>query len=652
MAINTSLLVSAAMLQDYLVDKTTGAPLAQGTITLYQDNSRTTLKNWYYQTGSPGNYTYITLPNPLQLSAVGTITDVNGNDTIPFFYPFSEDDNVTPQAYYITVDSSSGTRQFTRQNFPFLPSSSLPSNAIPTFENYIINNVFWRNIGPVTNGTFNANAGSITINGNTFYYYTIAPSQHDGYNLFSDIIYFKNTKDSTETLGFGKFVGNFSDNVLTNDVTPEFYLNLNCTGAGTETSRYVQFPIQLHVNNLSGYKQASASIWAQNVGGGASNQITLKLFQFLGTGVTSPSAVTIDTITTTPTWTKYSVNFPFPTSQNLTLGNGGDDGWFLQVGFPTATTCNINIAKPSIYLSQTQPTDEFQNYDYIESIINSPRTGDIRTSLNTFSPFGWVEMNDGTIGNSSSGGTARHDTDTWPLFYLIWSLFSGFNNSTTNTIAQMFNSAGTPVGYGASAYADFSANNRIALTKMMGRVIMGTVTPNSMLTNFNDPASGSNSGGNLLITTSDSTSFYNGMPVIFVTTGGGSLPDAIDAKHVYYVSNINTGSHNFNLSTSFSNAMAGTVIAYGATNGTTFNAIGIFEGTIGGEYAHSQLLAELASHNHTLGGVNGTAQPPAFVSALGTSTASQGNIPIGSTGSGTAFNIVQPTVSMNMFIKL
>ncbi len=73
MTINTALLIAAPMLQDLLVDKD-GTPMAGGTITLYHDNSRTTLKNWYYQSGTPGNYTYVPLPNPLTLSAAGTIT--------------------------------------------------------------------------------------------------------------------------------------------------------------------------------------------------------------------------------------------------------------------------------------------------------------------------------------------------------------------------------------------------------------------------------------------------------------------------------------------------------------------------------------------------------------------------------------------------
>src|SRR5271155_5775489 len=102
MPINTDLLIAAPILQDALVDRD-GTPMSAGTVTCYQDNSRTTLKNWYYQSGTPGNYTYITLPNPLTLSAAGTICDGNGVDTIPFFYPYSELDDEVFQPYYITI---------------------------------------------------------------------------------------------------------------------------------------------------------------------------------------------------------------------------------------------------------------------------------------------------------------------------------------------------------------------------------------------------------------------------------------------------------------------------------------------------------------------------------------------------------------------
>ena len=54
MAINPALLIAAPVLQNYLVNKDDGLPMANGVVTMYRDNSRTTLKNWYYQSGSPG----------------------------------------------------------------------------------------------------------------------------------------------------------------------------------------------------------------------------------------------------------------------------------------------------------------------------------------------------------------------------------------------------------------------------------------------------------------------------------------------------------------------------------------------------------------------------------------------------------------------
>ena len=121
MAINPDLLIAAPMLQDSFVDKD-GTPMAGGTITCYQDNSRTTLKNWYYQSSNfadaSGKYTFSPLPNPLTLSAAGTITDINGVDTIPFFYPYSEIDQTQPQPYYITIVNQAQTNQITRPNFP------------------------------------------------------------------------------------------------------------------------------------------------------------------------------------------------------------------------------------------------------------------------------------------------------------------------------------------------------------------------------------------------------------------------------------------------------------------------------------------------------------------------------------------------------
>ena len=184
MPINPAKLIAAPMLQDFIIDKL-AIPLAAGIITMYHDNSRTTLKNWYYQTGTPGAYTYIALPNPLTLSAAGTICDINGVDTIPFYYPFSELDENTPDPYYVTVYSASGTLQFTRANFPFNRGAGAVAT-VDTFNNLIINNGFWRNIQPNSPGIANVSVilQPLMTTVNTYdsnFSLTVAPSQHDGF---------------------------------------------------------------------------------------------------------------------------------------------------------------------------------------------------------------------------------------------------------------------------------------------------------------------------------------------------------------------------------------------------------------------------------------------------------------------------------------
>lgn len=469
MTINPSLLIAAPMLQDYLVDKDTGLPLSAGIVTLYNDNARSFFKNWYYQTGVPGAYNWIPLDNPLTLSSVGTIQDPNGNDVIPFYYPFSEDDENEPQPYYITVYNSNAVLQFTRENFPYNPSENNPSLKIPTYRNYIINNIYWRNIG-------NQNLSSVTQ-------MVIAPSQHEGYTN-GDIQFLKSKTGATDALSFPAMTS-----ILQNDITPEFCLNMQCTASTTgESQKCIQYPISLHVNTLNSIS-GTIKIYAQNVSSNPNNFINLYFYQFLGTGVTSPAPILINTdgpIVLNSNFQEYLIPFTTPSTTGLTLGTGGDDALFLQVQFPLNLTFNINHTKPQIYFSDNVPTNDFDTYDQIESIINSPRTGDFRISLNSFQPFGWVACNDGTIGNPSSGAT-RSNFDTWPLYNLIW-------NSVGSTYAPLFNSSGGSISYGANAYTDFSANNRLSLTKQLGRIIASVGTPSSGTNTGNNWALGQTTG--------------------------------------------------------------------------------------------------------------------------------------------------------------
>lgn len=658
MAIDPNLLIAAPILQDYFVDKETGEPLVGGIITCFHDNARTTLKNWYYQTGIPGAYTYTQLANPLTLSSVGTIQDPNGNDTIPFWYPYDETDSTIKDPYYVTVYSSPNVTpphelQFTRSNFPFNPGTS-GGATVATNNNLIANNEFWRNIGSIDVSDLSDNL--FKINGLNYYFATLAPSQHDGFTM-PDITFWKNVNDGTDTVTFEQFVDHFTDQIIPYDITPEFYMNVQCTSAGTSSAKYVQIPIQLHVNSLSGVPNCSEVIAAMAVSGNPT--ITVQLFQYLGSGVTSPVAGTLQTITLTNSWEKYNTTFTFPSAQAVTLGNGGDDAYYLQIAFQPETTYNINLAKPATYLSDVIPTNDWETYDEINAVISSPRTGNVMISMNDYM-FGYVPMNDGSIGfNPDTMATykpnARNNQDTWPLYYLLWNKFKGFSNGTSNVLAQLLDTSGNPVAYGTDAIGDFNSNKSLVLTQTMAKVILGTVPVESLLTTYSTTFTGSNSGGNLLITADNSVSgLFNGMPIYFFAGSGGALPDAINATTIYYVAGFN-GTSTFFLSTSFANAMAGTYIAYVTTSGTSpISFVTSFAGTFEGEYAHTQLEGELAAHNHhspftTTGGQNAEAGPRPCST---TGNAQNVTINVPTDGSSTPFNVTQPGAFFNFFMKL
>lgn len=625
MAINPNLLVAAAMLQDMLVDKDTGLPLSGGIVSLYIDTARSFYKNWYYQTGQPGAYTYIPLDNPLTLSSAGTIQDPNGNDIIPFYYPFDEENQNQPQAYYITVysadsDGNPAELEFTRENFPFQPSNVSPTVENPTWRNYITNNVYWRNVG-------SQNLTNVTN-------MVIAPSQHEGYASNHDIRFLKNTTGGQDSLAFNPMTVQ-----LDNDITPEVCLSMQCTNTQLgETQKCVQYPVSLHVNTLNAVTGV-IKIHAQNVAGNPNNFLDLYFYQFLGTGaITQPAPILIQRIVLNNDFQEFLVPFITPSTEGLTLGAGGDDALFLQVQFPLSAAFNINHTKPQIYLSTDVPDNDFDTYDQIEAIINSPRTGDYKHSLNSFVPFGYVAANDGSIGSASSGATSRANTDTWPLYNLLW-------NSVLNNWAPV---AG---GRGATAIADFSANKAMTLTRILGRVIAGLnpvlSTPQVFTVAFGTSNTNINLASNIVLTT--------GTPIQFNTTGG--LPTGLSTNTVYFVYNPTNSATTIQVAATLDNAYAGTPLVTFSSNGsgtnTIVNALGIYVG----ESMHTLTINEMPSHNHPGSSATGPGSNndsgDGFIEGQGVNSRTYPiNLTIAPQGNGASHNILQPTTYANVFIKL
>src|SRR4051812_40628038 len=94
--------------------------------------------------------------------------------------------------------------------------------------------------------------------------------------------------------------------------------------------------------------------------------------------------------------------------------------------------------------------------------IGAWRTGNARLTFTTTAAPGWILADDGSIGNAGSGATTRANADCAALFAVLYNAIAAL---------ELQSSAGATVGRGASAAADFAANRRLVIPKVLGRSI-------------------------------------------------------------------------------------------------------------------------------------------------------------------------------------
>lgn len=104
---------------------------------------------------------------------------------------------------------------------------------------------------------------------------------------------------------------------------------------------------------------------------------------------------------------------------------------------------------------------EATNKNYVDSSIQlAVPTGVSMDYWGATAPTGWLLLSGQTIGNASSGATARANADTQALFILLW-------DSIDPSLLVVSG------GRGVSALADFTANKTITLPDVRGRVTVG-----------------------------------------------------------------------------------------------------------------------------------------------------------------------------------
>lgn len=126
-----------------------------------------------------------------------------------------------------------------------------------------------------------------------------------------------------------------------------------------------------------------------------------------------------------------------------------DVGWKTEV--PLGGTANQVLTKNT-------GTDYDSSWQTPAAVSGTPTTGDAKLTIKTVPDSGWIMMDDGTIGDASSGASNRANADCQALFTLIW----------TN-----IPDAWAPVvgGRGANAAADWAAHKKITLMRQLGRMI-------------------------------------------------------------------------------------------------------------------------------------------------------------------------------------
>lgn len=166
------------------------------------------------------------------------------------------------------------------------------------------------------------------------------------------------------------------------------------------------------------------------------------------------------------------------------------------------------------------------NDNFTEVYAAIIQTGMMIDYFGTTAPSGWVFATGGTIGNASSGATARANSDTQSLFVLLW-------NAISNAYAAVSG------GRGASAAADFAANKTIALPDLRGRVSVGLHSGGASFTELGETS------GNEEVTLSEANlaAHIHGVDVPYSTGSANvQLGADIEVSTGYATQSVNTDS--------------------------------------------------------------------------------------------------------------
>lgn len=570
------------------------------------------------------------------------IFDANGTEG-PFYW--KSDTAQLSDTYYLEVYDSDNNLLWTLDNYfpPGEGGGGTVTSYLP-LRNIIKNNVFIDHIDNTASPIGSTNLVICPSNHHGFTPDLVNPVVGDFGVVGPDIRFVKDNSNATDQITFELFP--LGSDPLIDDITPVEFIRYRCTGAAIEAYKSFQFPICQKVKNLNN-QDVTFTVWAKTETG--TETINLFSRQYFGSGGTPSAEVRgpapVGVLPLTTTWNKFNIPFVVPNTALKVLGDCGDDALYLQLDMPLNKTCNVLFTKPALYVGTISPQDlpEFDTYDEIDSITQTPRTGDIKHSLRPGAPSGWLPMNDKTIGSLSSGATGRANIDTFFLFKNLW-------DGISNVYAPVSGGA-----RGASAVIDFAANRTITLTRALGRVLSGS-NPDT----YSLVIDSVDIGTDRLTLAIGTTTLPTGTPVLITSTG--TLPSPLLSGVVYYVLSVSPTQFALSLSPDYAYAnIYLDITTTGSGTITVSSALGSYLG----EGLHILSIGEMPAHNHPGSSVTasfnvystpdvGALTPRSIAGTLGATNTinTTTTTTISSQGGGAAHDNVQPTLITNCWIKL
>lgn len=310
--------ISSTPLQWIFLDKDLGTPLVAGVVTFYEQDNQNVKKD-IFQLDNSAPTGFSILNNPITLTSIGTFADDNGNDIIPYFFPFDDEGN--PQLYFVTVYNKDGVFQFSRQDWP-------PNEGIGGGNSSSQNNI----INYVPNGQF--------LLHNDYPVSSIAGIDTVNYIAQGGWTFEKETlSTSTDTISFIREISSSTNPNV--DANPRYFFQINTNGTDLNYSRKdlcLTFP---DVNKFAGDPLLQSSVYTfsfqSNVISGGSTIVDIRLRKIFGSGGSATTDISLGTIELSLTENLYNITFKFGENSGDNVGTLLDDDYLqLCVRFPNS----------------------------------------------------------------------------------------------------------------------------------------------------------------------------------------------------------------------------------------------------------------------------------------------------------------------------